>query len=329
MQVSSEKTTPIFISDTEIHCPTVWGAESVTGQPVSVTLNGLSFTPAELGAPRFFFVGLHAPALVDVYFSQDATRLIVQLDSQATNRGDANGNVACDSLLSDATATQLKGAAAAQADCGWESDTKLIVYLTLETAAAPGMLVQLRPSIIWPRSWTGTCAPGTASNLCNSADSRAVDSFFPCDVRNTTETREACVSPVAVLQAPTEINSCPDTALELDGSQSTGGGIKLLNYTWRATTQSDNYYEIKGLLDVAAAQQLVTLPARLAATAAYPEGQRVLGGAQTVVVLLLVSNFLGASSEPVRVTIQRAGTPIPTIRIAGEARGVRTPSLPS
>ena len=326
--VSAEETTPDFISETEIHCPTVWGAESATGEPVSVTLNGLSFTP-ELGAPRFLFVGLHAPALVDVYFSQDATKLIVQFDSQQTNRGGANGNVACDSLLLDATATQLKGEAAAQADCGWESDTKLIVYLTLDTAAAPGMLVQLRPSTIWPRSWTGTCAPGTATNLCNSADSRAVDSFFPCDVRNTTETREECVSPVAVLQAPTEINSCPDTALELDGSQSTGGGIKLLNYTWRPTTQSDNYYEIKGLLDVAAAQQLVTLPARLAATAAHPDGQRVLEGAETVVVLLLVSNFLGASSEPVRVTIQRAGTPIPTIRIAGEASGVRTPSLPS
>jgi hypothetical protein len=293
-----------------------------------VTLNGVSFTP-ELGAPAFFFVGLHAPTLVDVYFSQDATKLIVQLDSQRTNRGGANGNVPCNALFSDATAAQLRGAAVQQADCGWDSDTKLVVYLTLDTAAAPGMLVQLRPSIIWPRSWTGTCAPGTATNLCNGAVSRAVDSFFPCDVRNTTETREACVSPVAVLQAPTEINSCPDTALELDGSQSTGGGIKLLNFTWRPTTQSDNYYEIKGLLDVQAAQQLVTLPARLAPTASYPDGQRVLEGAETVVVLLLVSNFLGASSEPVRVTIQRAGTPIPTIRIFGEARRVQTPSLPS
>ena len=145
--VSAEKTTPTVISDTEIHCPTAWGAESVTGQPLTVTLNGLSFTP-ELGALAFFFVGLHAPALVDVYFSQDATKLIVQFDSQATNRGDANGNVACDSLLSDATATLLKGAAASKADCGWESDTKLIAYLTLDTAAAPGMLIQLRPSII-------------------------------------------------------------------------------------------------------------------------------------------------------------------------------------
>jgi hypothetical protein len=53
----------------------------------------------------------------------------------------------------------------------------------------------------------------------------------------------------------------------------------------------------------------------------------VLEGAQTVVVLLLVFNFLGALSAPVRVTIQRAGAPIPTIRIAGEIRGVRTLTL--
>jgi hypothetical protein len=96
-------------------------------------------------------VGLHAPALVDVYFSQDATKLIVQLDSQRTNRGGANGNTPCNALFSDATAAQLRGAASAQADCGWDDDSTIVVFLTLDTAAAPGMLVKLRPSVIWPQ----------------------------------------------------------------------------------------------------------------------------------------------------------------------------------
>ena len=70
------------------------------------------------------------------------------------------------------------------------------------------------------------------------------------------------------------------------------------------------------MIEAAVAQQSVSLPARLAPTASYPEGQRVVEGADTVVALLRVFNFLGASSEPVRVTIRRAATPIPTIRIS-------------
>ena len=80
---------PSFLNDTHAVCVTTWGKDVPEGQPVSVALNGASFYTGG-GGLRFFFVGLHKPALIDVYFPPEATTLVVLFDSQA-----ACGSRAC------------------------------------------------------------------------------------------------------------------------------------------------------------------------------------------------------------------------------------------
>ena len=76
-----------------------------------------------------------------------------------------------------------------------------------------------------------------------------VDPDFPCDVRATSE-RELCEQPVAVLQAPLEISSCPGSPLQLDGSRSSGSGIKPFIFRWYAhPVLSDNFLTLKASLD--------------------------------------------------------------------------------
>ena len=65
-------------------CCVRWGLKSDAGQPVRVSLNGVSY--AGEGNIRFQFIGLHPPQLVDAYFSRDLTSLVMQFDSQPTNQ---------------------------------------------------------------------------------------------------------------------------------------------------------------------------------------------------------------------------------------------------
>lgn len=247
--VTAQSVAATFVSDNKVLCTTLWGAQSSSGQPVSVSLNGEEYTPSA-GAPRFLFKGLHPPALVAVYFTTDATLLVIQLDSQPTDRGGANGNVPCERLLSDATAARLQGSSSESAQCGWSDDSTIQVFLRFDTDAAPGMVVTLRDNTIKPKYYTGECAPGQAGNKCNSGatSTMAVNDFFPCDLTSTEET-ELCIAPVAVLQAPTELSSCPGTSLTLDASQSYGSGIKPLNFHWRTTRECDNRQAIQSLFD--------------------------------------------------------------------------------
>ncbi len=80
------------------------------------------------------------------------------------------------------------------------------------------MRVGIRTGVLWPRAWTypGTC--NVASSKCTGqlgAAFRIVDADFPCDRRDT-DTRELCITPTALIQAPSEIDSCPGTSLTLD-----------------------------------------------------------------------------------------------------------------
>jgi hypothetical protein len=56
---------------------------------------------------------------------------------------------------------------------------------------------------------------------------------------------EECVTPSAVIQAPLELSSCPDSSMTIDGSRSRGSGIKALTLTWGADPiLCDNYYAV-------------------------------------------------------------------------------------
>ena len=55
--------TPTFVNDTHVQCTTTWGANDPNGLPVAVALNGETFDTSG-GRVRFFFFGLHPPALV-------------------------------------------------------------------------------------------------------------------------------------------------------------------------------------------------------------------------------------------------------------------------
>ena len=231
---SSEAT---VVSDSEVRCLTTPGTESDDGQPVAVALNAISFA----GNGTFYYIGLHTPFLVSVRFTPDLRKLVIQLDEQPTNRGNVNGQVRCERLLSDATAEALRGDAP-EAICAWQDDSTIVAFLTTETYAEPGMVVTLRAGVIWPKLFTGACT-GSESR-CNAGDEMSVDTFFPCNRVDTEET-ELCDRPVAVVRAPMQISACAGTTLELDGSHSHGGGPKPLKFFWNPAGSSDNRRNIK------------------------------------------------------------------------------------
>lgn len=111
---SAAELTATSHTDNTIVATTKWGKDEGGGQPVFVSLNGgLSFNT--VSTARFTFKGLNPPTLVDAYFTLEATKIVVKFDSQPTNRGNTNGEVACNLLLSAATCSLLKGSGSEEA----------------------------------------------------------------------------------------------------------------------------------------------------------------------------------------------------------------------
>ena len=230
-----QQAAPSFHNNTHVVCTATWGEEVPQGQPVTLSLNGgasFAYDTASV-LPRFFYEGLHPPAMVEVFFKEDATLLVVRLDSQPTNRAGMNGVGPCSQVFDDATTALLTGTGTTEAACAWYSDSVVFAQLSMTTGASGGMTVTLRDGVLWPRSWEypGTC--DGAESMCAKTQTLSVSEFFPCD-RSYTEAIELCVQPNAVVQGPKEISSCPGSAITLDGARSTGGGIKPLVYSWRA-----------------------------------------------------------------------------------------------
>ena len=213
---------PSFLNDTHAICVTTWGKDVDEGQPVSVALNGVSFyEPSGDFRVPYFFVGLHKPALIDVYFPPEATTLVVLFDSQATNRGGMNGLAPCSDVLDEDTVATIRGTAPDPPECSWSDDSTLVVLLSIFTDAAPGMRVGVKAGVIWPQLWSkgsatwpsecgdnpcGCVGDGVDEEalLCSAAQELSIDADFPCDLRGTTE-REPCALPQALIQAPSEI----------------------------------------------------------------------------------------------------------------------------
>jgi hypothetical protein len=218
----------VSYSDSEIVCVTPWGTEDAAGAPFSLALNGVTF--GVNGAPvRFYYKGLHLPVLVDVYFPQAATTLIIQFDNQPTDRAAANGQHPCTDILTASTARTLRGTSSAAPLCEWKSASQLIAYLSRDTAARPGMHVEVLPGLV--------CAAGHPE-LCATANlTWTVDADFPCD-RSQTDALEECVQPFVTIRGPEVVGGCPDTPIALDASDYSGSGIRPLRFEWMARSSS-------------------------------------------------------------------------------------------
>ncbi|KAL1515192.1 hypothetical protein AB1Y20_004253 [Prymnesium parvum] len=141
-------TQPTTVTDTQVVCSSTWGDESELGSSVGVSLNdGVSLH--ESSAVRFKYSGVYRPQLVDAFFSQDATKLLMQFASAETN----------------------KQVSVSEPECIWVTTTTVVAFLTVGTAAAPGMRVAFLPGTIWPKSWNypGSCSVPNAK--CNTVSS--------------------------------------------------------------------------------------------------------------------------------------------------------------
>ena len=294
---------PVEINASSVTCIAPPGAERPGGTPVKVALNGFSFDTAR--ALSFYYVGLSPPRLATVFFATDGSRLFARFDGPDTNRAGMIGDDDCDLIFDDETSRRLRGSGDVPVRCGWEDDTTVIAFLTSFTNASIDMRVGSRPNVIWPREWAypGRCdLPGS---MCALETSIAINSAFPCDDGFTTR-REECEKPVALVQAPSTLSSCSEgTSLTLDGSISTGGGIKALQFDWRALpAECDNYVPIRErLLSLGDVQRVTLRPLE------------ELAGGSTYAFRLVVTSFLGLSSEAYLMTIQRAENPVPTVTI--------------
>jgi hypothetical protein len=258
---------------------------------VSVSLNAQNFHSGHEGEEvRFEFRGLHQPALVEAYFESDATTLLIKFDAQPTNQAGMNGVGPCSEVLDDPTVRQLFGSPPSDASvlppqCDWIDSSTLRVFLTMHTAAAPGMHVGIRDGVVWPSAYAypGTCdlLSSEQPSMCARAHALTVSTDYPCDERGTPE-RELCIVPTAHILAPTAISSCPGSAIMLDGTSSSGGGIKPLAFEWSVyPTRSDNYYQIKPALQAAGNTPRPTLRGEL-------------DGGELFVIVLRVRNFVRA-----------------------------------
>ena len=229
--------------------------------------------------------------------------------TKPTNRAGMNGIGPCSSVLDDSTATQLKGTAAADASCYWKDDSTLVAQLTMESLATSGMAVGVRPNVLWPKAWPypGSCyVVGSMCVVSGGAGSNiAVDKDFPCDTKQTPATREQCIVPTALIQAPNEIDSCPGTSITLDATPSTGGGVRPLTYSWSANPRStDNYYQVAA-----------KLAAGGTAASSIELGSAELDNGRSFNLRLVVTSFLGISSAPFTARISRSAMPVPKISV--------------
>ena len=275
-----QKSPTVSHTDSVLVCNSTWGSEGA--QPVSVALNGVGFynranedvhvharratergggpaheawpkqnaralghtgPPALAGAldtPQYEYYGLHPPALLEAFFDAEGTKLTIRFDAQPTNRGGMNGMGACSAVLDEVTTTILQGSGTAPPKCDWVDDSTLVAFLTKDSSAGAGMAVTTRGDVLWPLGYAAPCV--SVGSMCASSQTYVVDAYFPCDTRETDDI-EACITPTALIQAPTEIDSCPGTSFALDASRSTGGGVRPLEYIWSASPRTcDNYY---------------------------------------------------------------------------------------
>ena len=298
------------LSDSMLTCIAPSGANG-TG-PVQVALDSKSFSVAgHASESTFTFRGLHTPVLLSAHFdSAGASSLVISFDDQPTNRANMIGIGPCSAILDSATAAQLKGTASVDASCFWVDDTTLIAQLTIQTHAAPGMQVSIREGALWPKTWTypGSCHyPG--SKCMPGGKYAIVDADFPCD-HPATKAIEFCQQPTASIVAPDEISSCQGTTVTLNGAYSIGGGVQPLTYRWSVPPRScDNYVAISAFL--------AELPVTSESLTMY--GAQLDGGAHFEVDLV-VTNFLGIASAPLRKVIRRAALPIPHVVIDAPPR---------
>lgn len=315
----------VSISDSAVVCNASWGTVTVpdhVGVPFALALNALSYTPpaSSVGAPRFYYYGTRPPELVAAHFAPDGGSLIVRFDVLPTDRGGKrNGLFACAELLEASTAEAMRGAAAAPAQCGWSDDSTLVVHLTALTNAAAGMAVRVRAGAVCSavedyfnavRNVTFT------GGACAGALALSVDPDHPCD-RQDTAGREECGVPTAIIQRPSVIGACAGTSLYLDGSRSTGGGVKPLSFAWRALPQTcDNYWQVKSRLEAVGDVPAVELRP--------PE----IDGGGSFAVVLTVTSYLGVTSAEYTTTVSRSALPLPSVTIEAPPLLYITPARP-
>ena len=115
---------------------------------MTVSLNSIGFDAMpNTTVPRFFYQGLHPPAIVEVFFPIEATTIVIRFDAQATNRAGMNG-VDRGQVLDDATADILKGEASEEALCDWFDDTSMFVQLARRCYG--GITIRLRTASSGP-----------------------------------------------------------------------------------------------------------------------------------------------------------------------------------
>ena len=256
-------------------------------------------SPADL--PSFTFVGKKPPVLLEAFFDAGGTRLILRFNTEATNRAGMNGVAPCRMVLTNVTASVLRGAGGSVSMCFWQDDSTLIALLSSTTSASRYMEVSVRGDVLWPQGYLGSCE-GNAS-LCMRATTLPIDQFFPCDSRFT-DARELCVVPQSFVQAPLILSSCSGTAVTLDASRSEGGGVRPLSYIWSANPRTcDNYLPISAVLKAAGSVSSIKLPGS------------ALDGGQGFEIRLRVVNFLGARSTWTTVKLTRAPMPVPLVAI--------------
>jgi hypothetical protein len=287
---------PLNYTDTTIVLRSAWGAEGTA--EVAVSLNGQQFAQTNAS---FAFVGITAPRITGVFFTDAGTELVVRFDAQPTDRAGMGAIGACARVFDDDTVATLRGGGAAAPLCYWRSDTELRAQLSVASTVRPGDAITLRPATIRSLAFArlgGSCE-GSPTKCANGT--LVIDADRPC---------AACDRPTAAITAPRVVSSCASQRLRLDGSLSQGVGPVPLRFEWRADpARSDHAAELNAILSALPTDSPVV---ELGGLAAPLQGRRF-------VFLLRTTSLFGDRSPLAEWEVARGGAGELAVTIDGSS----------
>ncbi|KAJ1635852.1 REJ domain-containing protein [Pavlovales sp. CCMP2436] len=238
-------------------------------------------------------------------FSAAGTRLVIEFDSQRTNRAGFTGQAPCSLVLSASTIALVQGSSTASPACFWSSDTVLQANFDYLTKLRPGDTVSLIKGAIGPYTLAGSQCPGAA--LCAGGNA-TISVEAPCG-------EVSCPTPVAVLSGPLTISDCAGAGVILSATDSYGGGIVSLSYTWGVDAETtDNAAAIGTALGLLAST-----------TSSTTIGASLLVTGTSFTFTLVARSFLGGVSAVTSFTVTRTSFASPTLTLVGAASRIARP----
>ena len=267
----------VVVTDASVSATSTTKTFSVTvndeangGTPAMTTTQSITVAVSCSGSP--------APQMTSAVFSNDASQVVIGLDSPADQSSAANAT--CASYFSSATLTLLGSGAA----CQLNTPTSLVISLGYAPTLLPGQSMVLS---------------GSAIRRCPAGQSASSSIIVTAPLN--------AVAPVVSVLGPTSISACDDLLLT---AQATGLGGRAATYTWSILVGStSNISTASAAPSILNLVQSLQYSVTISATTLYQAPAYYF-------VLVTVSNFLGKQTTQ-SITVYKSPLALPLLTVQG------------